>query len=174
MRPRTRRVFSARTNPQTVFHADPYLVALLLLAAGVLGSVLPLVPGGLCSTVGVCYYWWVTGEPGPLALALLVTLALLAVAVDWLGGAVSARVGGASLGTTAAALLAGIALAFVLGPLGVVAGVFGVVLALEYRRHGDLDRGARTAGSATVGILVSTVAQVVLTVTVLGVFLLAA
>ncbi len=157
-----------------MFHADPYLVALVLLAGGVLGSLLPVVPGGLLSTVGAGYYWWVTGEPGPLALALLVTLALLAVAVDWLGGAVSARVGGASLRTTVAALLAGIALALVLGPLGVVAGVFGVVLALEYRRHGALERSARTAGAATVGILVSTVAQVLLTATVLGVFLVVA
>lgn len=157
-----------------MFHADPFLVAVLFLVAGVLGSVLPLVPGGLLSTVGVLYYWWATGDPGSIALAFLVSLALLAVAVDWFGGAVSARVGGASLGTTVAALLAGIALAFVLGPLGVVAGVFAVVLGLEYRRHGDLEGSVRTAGSATVGILVSTVAQVVLTVLVLGVFLVVA
>lgn len=157
-----------------MFHADPFLVALVFLVAGVVGSVLPLVPGGLLSLLGVLYYWRTTGDPALLALLVLVTLALLAVAVDWLGGAVSARVGGASLGTTVAALLAGIALGVVLGPLGVVAGVFAVVFALEYRRHGDLEGSVRTAASATVGILVSTVAQVLLTVTVLGVFLVVA
>jgi len=79
------------------------------------------VPGGLLSTAGVVYHWWVAD----------------------------------------------------LGPLGLVAGVFVVVFALEVRRHGEADRGARTAAYATVGILVSTVMQVLLTATVLTVFLLA-
>lgn len=157
-----------------MFHADPYLIALLLLAAAVAGSLLPVVPGGLLSTVGVLYYWLATGEPAVLAVVLLVTLGLLTMLVDWFGGAVSARFGGASLGTTAAAALAGIALAVVLGPFGVVAGIFGVVFALELRRHGEAERGARTAATATVGILVSTVMQVLLTATVLGLFLVVA
>jgi uncharacterized protein YqgC (DUF456 family) len=155
-----------------VFHGDPFLVALLLLVAGVVGSVLPLVPGGLLSTAGVLYYWWATGEPAVLVVVLLVTLGLFTVVVDWLGGAISARVGGASLGTTAAAAVGGLLLAFVLGPIGVVLGVFAVVFALEYRRHGDVEGGARTAAYATAGILVSTVMQVLLTATVLAGFLL--
>lgn len=157
-----------------MFHADPFSVALVLLVAGVVGSVLPLVPGGLLSTVGVLYYWRATGDPGLLPLVLLVTLGLLTVVVDWFGGALSARVGGASIRTTVTALLAGIVLGVVAGPLGVVAGIFAVVFALEYRRHGSVDRGVRTAASATVGILVSTVAQVALTLTMLAVFLVVA
>jgi len=157
-----------------VFHADPFLVAFLLLVAGVVGSVLPLVPGGLLSTAGVGYYWWAGGDIAPLATGLLVVLGLSTVAVDWVGGAVSARVGGASLPTTATAALAGVALAVVLGPLGLVAGVFAVVFALEVRRHGDAHRGVRTAAYATAGILVSTAMQVLLTATMLGVFLVVA
>jgi uncharacterized protein YqgC (DUF456 family) len=154
-----------------VFHADPFLVALLLLVAGVVGSVLPLVPGGLLSTAGVLYHWWAGGDIAPMVVGLLVALGLFTVAVDWLGGAVSARVGGASLPTTAAAAVAGVALAVVLGPLGLVAGIFGVVFAMEFRRHGEADRGARTAAYATAGILVSTVLQVLLTATILGIFM---
>lgn len=157
-----------------MFHADPYLVGLAFLVAGFVGSVLPLVPGGLLSTAGVLYYWRVTGDPSTLALALLVSLGLLAIVVDWFGGAVGARFGGASLGTTAAAVVAGLVLALVLGPLGLVAGIFAVVFGLEYRRHGEVERGARTAASATAGILVSTVMQVLLTVTMLAVFLVVA
>lgn len=157
-----------------MFHVDPLTVAILLLVAGVAGSVLPLVPGGLLSTVGVLYYWRATGDPATLAVVLLVSLGVLTVVVDWFGGAVAARFGGASLWTTVAALVAGIALALVLGPLGLVAGMFAVVFGLEYRRHGDAERGARTAASATVGILVSTAMQVVLTVTMLALFLVVA
>jgi uncharacterized protein YqgC (DUF456 family) len=157
-----------------VFHADPFLVAVGLLVAGVVGSVLPLVPGGLLSTVGVVYYWWGGGDLAPLAVALLVGLGTVVIAVDWLGGAISARAGGASLSTTAAAAVAGIALAVVLGPFGLVAGIFAVVFALEYRRHGDVDSGTRTAAYATAGILLSTGMQVLLTATMLGVFLVVA
>jgi uncharacterized protein YqgC (DUF456 family) len=156
-----------------VVHADPLAVAAVFLVAGVIGSLLPLVPGSLLSTTGVVYHWWATGEPGTLVVVLLVTLGLFALVLDWLGGAISARFGGASLGTTAAAALGGIALAFVLGPLGVVVGIFAVVFALECRRHGDVDSGARTAAYATVGILVSAVMQVLLTAAVLVGFLVA-
>ena len=113
-----------------MFHADPFLVAVVLLVAGVVGSVVPVLPGGLLSTTGVLYYWWAGGEVAPLAVGLLAVLGLSVIAVDWLGGAVSARVGGASLRTTFAAAVAGVALAVVLGPLGLVAGIFAVVFAL--------------------------------------------
>jgi uncharacterized protein YqgC (DUF456 family) len=166
--------FHRSNTASAVFHADPFLVASVLLVAGVVGSVLPAVPGGLLSTTGVGYYWWAGGDIAPLAFGLLVVLGLSTVAVDWLGGAVSARVGGASLRATAAAALAGVALAVVAGPLGLVAGVFAVVFALEFRRHGDARRGGRTAAYATAGILVSTAMQLLLTATMLGVFLLVA
>lgn len=170
---RTPRVFTSRPNSGGVLHADPFIVALVFLVAGVVGSVLPLVPGGLLSTVGVLYYWRATGDPSTVVLVLLVSLGLLVIVVDWFGGAVAARFGGASPGTTAAAVVAGLGLALVLGPLGLVAGIFAVVFGLEYRRHGEVERGARTAASATAGILVSTVMQVLLTVLMLAVFLVA-
>lgn len=152
---------------------DPFVVAVALLAAGVVASVVPLVPGGLLALVGVGWYWHATGEPGPLAVAVLVALCLVTVLLDWLGGAISARVGGASLGTTAVAAVAAVVSLFLLGPLGALAGIAGTVFVLEYRRHGDVERGARTAVFATVGMLASTAMQVVLTLTILLAFLLA-
>lgn len=152
---------------------DPFVVALALLVAGVVASVVPLVPGGLLGLVGIGWYWFATGEPGPLAMAVLVVLCLVTVLLDWLGGAISARVGGASLETTAVAAVAAVVSLFVLGPLGALAGIAGSVFVLEYRRHGDVERGARTAVFATVGMLASTAMQVVLTLTILLSFLLA-
>lgn len=152
---------------------DPFVLAVVLLVAGVVASVVPLVPGGLLALVGVGWYWYATGEPGTLALAVLVALCLVTVLLDWLGGAISARVGGASLGTTAVAAVAAVVSLFVLGPLGALAGIAGTVFVLEYRRHGDVERGVRTAVFATVGMLASTAMQVVLTVTILLSFLLA-
>lgn len=152
---------------------DPLVVAIAVLVAGVLASVVPLVPGGLLSLVGVGWYWHATGEPGTVAMVVLVTLGLVTVLLDWLGGAISARVGGASVRTTGTAAVAGVALLVVLGPLGALLGIAGTVFVLEYRRHGDVERGLRTAAYATVGMLASTAMQVVLTVTILLSFLLA-
>lgn len=152
---------------------DPFLVALLLLVAAVVASVVPLVPGGLLSVVGVGYYWHATGDLGTLAGIALLILGLLTLVFDWLGGAISARVGGASMRTTAVAAVAAVLLLFVLGPLGALLGIAGTVFVLEFRRHGDVERGLRTAGVTTVGMLASTAMQALLTVIVLGGFLLA-
>jgi uncharacterized protein YqgC (DUF456 family) len=146
---------------------DPAVVAFALLVAGVVASFVPLVPGGVLSTLGVGYYWAATGEPGTLALLGFVALGGLTVAVDLVGGAVSARVGGASTRTTAVAAVAAVALLPVLGPFGAILGVVGSVFALEYRRHGDVREGARTAALAAVGMLASSAMQAVLTLSML-------
>lgn len=151
---------------------DPLYVALILLVAGIVGSFLPLVPGGGLSMAGVGYYWYVTGEPGTLVLVGLLGLGLLAVAVDWLAGALAANVGGASMRTTAIAAVVTLPLLVVLGPLGLLVGVAGTVFALEYRRHGDVELSLQAAAYATVGVLASTAMQVLMTASVLVGFLL--
>jgi uncharacterized protein YqgC (DUF456 family) len=155
-----------------VLPIDPLYVALLLLVAGIVASFVPLVPGGVLSMAGVGYYWYVTGEPGLLVLLALLGLGALALVFDWLGGALAANVGGASLRTTAIVAAVTLPLLLVLGPLGLLVGVAGTVFALEYRRHGDVELSARAAGYATVGMLASTAMQVLVTGAVLAGFLL--
>ena len=145
------------------------LVAVGLAVLGVVGSVVPLVPGTLSSLVGIYLYWWRGGyaEPGPVLLAALTVLGLLALAADYFGGAMSARAGGASTVTTLLAAVVGIALFFVAGPLGIVLGVAGTVFAVEFYRHRDPERSLRAALYAAVGVLASTVVQLLVTVTML-------
>jgi uncharacterized protein YqgC (DUF456 family) len=145
------------------------LVAVGLGVLGVVGSVVPLVPGTLSSLVGVYLYWWASGytEPGPLLLAALTVVGVLALVADYFGGAVSARAGGASMVTTTLAAIVGIALFFVVGPLGIVLGVAGTVFVVEFYRHRDPERSLRAALYAAVGVLASTVVQLLVTVTML-------
>lgn len=150
---------------------DPLFVAVGLLVAGVIASVVPFVPGGLLSIVGVGYYWYATGEPTGIALFGLLALGVLTLVFDYLGGAISTHLGGASLRTTAIAAVAAIAFGIVLGPLGAVLGIAAAVFALEFYRHGDVSRGLRTAAYATVGMLASAAMQVLLTATALVAFL---
>ncbi|GAA0288271.1 hypothetical protein [Halobacterium noricense] len=44
-----------------------------------MGSVLPLLPSGLLSLAGVLVYWWTTGEPGFLLLAVLASAGIQVV-----------------------------------------------------------------------------------------------
>ena len=149
--------------------------ALGLALLGVVGSAVPLLPGALLSLSGLFLYWWHTGysDPSLLVLVVLTSLGLLVVVLDWFGGAVSAKVGGASTGTATAAALVGFLLFFVAGPVGILLGVVSVVFFAEFRRTGDPQRSGRTAIYTTVGMLASTVAQVLLTALFFLGFLLA-
>jgi uncharacterized protein YqgC (DUF456 family) len=145
------------------------VVAFALLALGVVGSALPLLPSGALSLAGVVVYWWHTGRPGVLLFLALVLVALVAVAVDWLAGFVGARAGGADTRTAIVAAVVGFALMIPTGPIGLLLGVAGTVFVLELRENQDVQASARRAAYATVGVLASAAMQLVLTVAILGV-----
>lgn len=150
------------------------LLAVALLCLGVVGSVVPAVPGALLSLAGVLLYWWSTGyaEPSVVVLAAFVLVGLFAAAVDYLAGPLAAGAGGASVWTIAAAGGVGFVLFFVAGPLGVLLGIAGTVFLLELRRHGDVRRGGTAALYAVVGVLGSALVQVLLTASMLVAFVL--
>ena len=156
---------------------DPLgLVAFALLVGGVLGSLLPVLPGPVLSLAGVYLYWWTTGyaEPALFTLLGLTLVGLVGVAVDLFGGALGARAGGASAATTAAAAVVGGLLFFVAGPVGVVLGVAGTVFAVEFLRERDARASLSAAVHATLGILASVVVQALLTLSILVAMVLVA
>lgn len=153
---------------------DPVVViAVGLLAVGVIGSVVPLVPGALASLAGVYLHWWQSGfaEPGLPLLAGFTLVGLVTLFVDWFGSAIGAGAGGASRRTTMVAAVVGVLLLLVTGPAGFLAGIAGTVFALEYYQHRDARQGARAAGYATVAALASTAVQLLLTGAMLVAFL---
>lgn len=145
------------------------VVAVGLTVLGVVGSATPLVPGAVLSLAGIFLYWWHTGyaEPGTVTLIALTLLGVVTMAVDYLAGLLSAKVGGASWTTGVIAGIVGVALLIVAGPVGVVAGVAGTVFAIEYRRSGDREESVQTAVRTTVGMVGSTAVQVLFTGTLL-------
>jgi len=151
------------------------VVAMALLVAGVVGCVAPLVPGAPLSLAGVYLYWWGSGfsEPGTALLVSLTLLAVLAVVADLASEVVSARIGGASLATSLIAGAVGMILLVFAGPVVSLLGVVVTVFVLEYRRHSDATRGARAAGVVVLGMLGTTVVQVLLTGSMLVVFAVA-
>lgn len=150
------------------------LVAVALLVGGVIGSVVPLVPGAALSLAGIYGYWWASGytEPGLPFLAAATVLGVSALALDYLAGAISAKAGGASWRTTAVAAIVGLALLVTTGPIGMLLGVAGAVFALEFDRSGEIGESLQTTLYTTFGTLASEAIQLLLTGALLVGFLL--
>lgn len=148
-------------------------VALLLLVLGVVGSVVPLLPGAELSLAGVYLHWWASGytEPGLLLLAAFTVVGLFVVVVDYAAGAVSAKASGASWTTSLAAGVVGLVGLLLVGPLGLLVGAAGTAFVLEFARNEDAEASARTALYTTVGVIGSAVVQVVVTLAMLVAFL---
>lgn len=151
------------------------LVAVVLLLVGVIGSVLPMVPGAPLSLLGVYLYWGSTGfsDPGAIAVLVLTVIGLSAFLADLFGGAITARAGGASLVTTGIAAVVGVVLLFLTGPIGLLVGIAGTVFLTEYYRHRDARAGAKTALFATAGVVGSAAMQLLLTASMFLLFVLA-
>lgn len=143
-------------------------VALVLLVAGVVASVVPGVPAGLLSLAGVYVQFFFEGMGLWLLLSFTV-VGVLAVVVDLFGGAIAGRARGASKGTTLLAAVAGLLLFFVLGPIGVLLGMFATVFVLEIRRDDrEFEQAWDNAVWATLGMLASGVAVFLLVASMLG------
>jgi len=147
----------------------PVVIAFVLLALGVVGSLAPIVPGAVLSLAGILLYWWASGytEPGTILLVGLVAVALLALLVDVLAGFLSAKIGGASTTTAVIAAGAGVVGLFTVGPLGMILAVVGTVFVVELVRGGTMREGGRAAAITTLGMFGSSVAQAVLTASIL-------
>jgi len=146
-------------------------VALLLLAGGILGSVLPVVPSGLLSLAGLAVYTLFGRERiGALWLTSMVLAAVIAVALEVLAGPIAARASGASTRTALVATLGGIALFVVAGPVGILLGMVAGVFLLELRRGTATGVAARRSVLTAAGLLGASALQALLTAAVLLAF----
>ena len=155
--------------PEVGLSAVLVVLAFVLLGGGVVGSVAPVIPSGLLSLAGVLIYWVASGfgDPNLLVLSGLVLVSVVAMAAEWLSGAVSAKAGGASTKTTVAATLVGFLGLLVVGPVGFILGTALTVFGLTYWENEDAEASARAAGVTILGMLTSSLAQLLLTVGVL-------
>ena len=144
----------------------------VLLVAAMVGSVLPAVPAGLLSLAGVWVYGLYGSEPlGGLVLGGLTAAAVATVVVDQVGGPIAAKLGGSSNRTVVLAGIAGFVLLFVLGPLGIIVGVVGTVIVLERADGADMETATRRGLYTAAGVLASSIAQLLLTGSILLAFL---
>ncbi len=151
------------------------LATLVIMFFGLLGAVIPFVPGPPLVWVGALYYAWRTDwtEVGWLILTLLLVLAIVGGTADLWMGYLGARTGGASGLATLASLVGGIIGLLVFSLPGAIIGSLGGIVLVEYPRHGDWRRMLRASGGYVVGWLLSSVVEVIICLVMIGIFLAA-
>jgi hypothetical protein len=148
-----------------------WVLAVLLVAAGIAGLLLPALPGAPLLFAGlVCAAWAEDfAYVGTGWLAILGALAALTYPVDLAAGAVGARRFGASgRAVVGAALGALVGLFF--GLPGILLGPFvGAVLAELWERR-DLRQAGRSGLGAALGLVLGVAAKLALAFAMLGIF----
>jgi len=133
----------------------------LLLFVGLLGSLLPFVPGTPLILVGALLHALYTGlDPiGPWRLLILAALAALGYLLDYVAGAAGAgRMGGTAWGVVGALLGSLVGLFF--APLGLVLGPILGAVAGESLRSGRADRRSLKSGfGALLGLVAGALAK---------------
>lgn len=151
-----------------------YVLAALLMVAGVAGTILPALPGVPLVFVGMLVAAWAgdfayIGWPTLTVLGILTALALL---VDLLAGLLGAKRVGAS-GWALFGAAAGTVVGLFFGIIGLFFGPFiGAVLG-ELIAGSNLRRSTTVGVGAWLGFLFGTLAKIALCFTMLGIFALA-
>ena len=151
-----------------------WLAAILLVAAGIAGLVLPGLPGAALILGGLVLAAWIEDFAfvGTLTLALLAVLALLTYAVDFLAGILGARHFGASPRAMMGAMI-GAVVGIFFGLPGLLLGPFvGAALGEFSARRGMVAAGKAGIG-ATLGLVIGAAAKLALAFSMIAVFVAA-
>ncbi len=149
-----------------------WVAAGVLMTIGVLGLVVPILPGAPLVFLGALLAAWAEDFEylGGGTLIVLGALTSLAVAVDFIAGALGARRYGAS-GRAMLGAAIGAVLGIFLGLAGVIVGPFigAVIGELSVRRN--LAAASRAGLGATIGLVLGTAAKLAIAFAMIGVIL---
>ena len=151
-----------------------WLGALLLVILGFVGMVVPALPGPLLVLGGLMLAAWADdfSRVGWVTLLILSGLALLAMVLDMIAGALGAKRYGASRAAITGSLI-GAVVGIFFGPLGLLLGPFAGAVAGELLSGRGASQAGLSGWGATLGMLLGTVAKIALGAMMLGVFALA-
>ena len=151
-----------------------WVVAVALIAVGVVGTVLPALPGAILVFAGIALAAWIDdfARISGWTLALLGVMTALAWATDFAAAAMGARKVGASR------------YAIVGAALGTIAGIFTGFVGLlfmplvgaaigEFAAQRDVARAGKVGVATWIGLLVGTALKVAIVFAMVGVFVVA-
>lgn len=147
----------------------------LIMAAGLLGCLVPALPGPPLVFLGALYYAWQTGwrEVSWPSLCLLFLLMLFGATSNFWLPFLGARKSGASLWTSVAAFIGGIIGLIFLSLPGLFIGALGAIAVLEYSQHRDWRKVWKAGKGYVAGYLLSIAVELAVCVGMILIFLLA-
>jgi len=151
-----------------------WLLATILVVVGLIGIVLPALPGTILIFLGLLLAAWADGfsRVGVGTLVVIGVIAAASYTVDFVAAALGARHLGASPRAMAGAAL-GTLLGLLFGLPGLIIGPFvGAVLG-ELTVHRDLARAGRAGVAAWIGFAIGMAVKVALAFSMIAIFLAA-
>ncbi len=146
------------------------VVGVALLAAGVAGLVLPVLPGAVLLVAGVVALAWASDFSivgwGTVAFAGAMGLAI--TAVDWAASILGAKAFGASKSAVIGSAV-GLVVGLFLGLPGIILGPAVGALAFEYAKDPNFERALKAGAGAFLGFVVGSVLKVTLAFVLVGV-----
>ena len=151
-----------------------WMLVVALVTAGIIGLLLPALPGPPVVFVGLSLGAWIDdfAYVGWGTLTLLAVIAAAISAVDFAAGSLGASRFGASPRAAWGALV-GALVGIALGPAGILVGPFLGAVVGELSARRTLSEAGRAGVGATVGLIVGAAAKLGLAFTMVGVFVLA-
>ncbi|HET6411834.1 MAG TPA: DUF456 domain-containing protein [Anaeromyxobacter sp.] len=154
-------------------HVLGYAFGFLALAAGVVGVVLPVVPGSLLLVAGTVVIAWADrfSRVGWGMVALSALVGAVVWAVDLAAAALGVRVARASRWAVIGACL-GLFVGLFLGLPGILLGPAAGAIAFEYARDPNARRALRAGIGAFLGFVLGSAVKVALAMVLVGVIVL--
>ena len=151
-----------------------YVLAAILVIVGLIGTVLPALPGVPLLFCGLLLAAWTDGfaHVGVFALFVLGVLTVIALGIDFIAGVLGAKKVGASRYAVIGAAL-GTLLGLFFGLPGLLLGPFAGALLGELVAGGTLRKAAGVGVGAWLGFLLGAVAKLAICFAMLGIFALA-
>ena len=148
-----------------------WAVAVILVGVGIVGIVLPALPGTILIFAGLLVGAWADDfmRVGPLMLVLIAIIGIATYGVDFVASALGAKHLGASKRAMAGAAL-GTVLGFFLGLPGIIVGPFLGAIAGELTVHRDWKRVGKAGLAAWIGFVIGTAVKVALAFLMIGLF----
>lgn len=151
-----------------------WVIAVLLIAVGMAGVVLPALPGVVFVFLGILLAAWIEGftRIGGVTLAVLGVLAVLAFVIDYVASTLAAKRAGATrLGLLGAAI--GTVLGIFTGFVGLLFMPLVGAAVGEFLGHRDALRAGQVGVATWFGLLAGTVAKIAIVFTMIGIFIAA-
>ncbi len=150
------------------------ILVVILMATGLIGSVLPFLPGSPLIFIAAGIYAWYTGfaAVGWGTLSVLLVLMLLSQLVDYAASMMGAKRYGASTWGITGAFIGGIVGMFVGGIIGILIGPFLGAFVFEMAKGRGMNQSLKIGFGTFIGFIGGAIGKFIIALTMVGIFLM--